>query len=116
MHLVDLIETPDELAAAIDARRKPLVIIHRDMDALAGWADGYSSKLACGMKSLGQMSLPVALNALGLRLALVADDGWLPPVTLSAMERSVSAAAILGRARALPAPAAVDRLPVVAAE
>jgi hypothetical protein len=116
MHLVDLIEDPRQLAQAIDARRKELGIIHRDLDELAGWADGYSSKLACGMKTLGGMSLPTVLKALGLRLALVADNEWLPPVTLSAMERGVSAATILGRARALPSPATVDALPVVAAE
>jgi hypothetical protein len=64
MQLVDLIEDPRQLAQAIDARRKELGIIHRDLDELAGWADGYSSKLACGMKTLGGMSLPTASRRL----------------------------------------------------
>jgi hypothetical protein len=44
---------------------------------------------SCGMKSLGHMSLPTLLSAMGLRRALVSDNTILPPVTRNAVEREL---------------------------
>jgi hypothetical protein len=54
------------LRAAIDARRRALGITFEALDQISGVADGYSSKLACGLRSFGPMSLPSILDALQL--------------------------------------------------
>jgi hypothetical protein len=70
-----LLRTPDDIVAALRARRDELNISHETIDAIALWADGYCSKLLAPepMKGLGQLSLPSLLEALGCALVLVED-------------------------------------------
>ncbi len=61
------------LARALADRRKELGLSQLATDAIAGFHDGYTGKLECGLKHLGSMSLPSILGALGLKLALIRD-------------------------------------------
>ena len=91
--LVATAETPQQIADALNVRRQELCLTITDLDEILGLAPSYCSKLfAHGYrKNLGHLSLPVMLQALGCRLAIIADDGEnaLPKVTQRAMrERS----------------------------
>jgi Cobalamin synthesis protein cobW C-terminal domain len=66
----------DELINVLIARRDELRVSHETIDAIAGWADGMTSK-ALGparRKTIGMQSLWLALPALGLRLEVVEDE------------------------------------------
>ena len=71
-----LLRTPDDIVAALRARRDELNISHETIDAIALYADGYTSKLLAPepMKGLGHISLPSLLEALGCALVLVEDS------------------------------------------
>jgi hypothetical protein len=62
------------LRAAIDARRKALALTFEALDQRAGVADAYSSKLACGLRNYGPMSLGCILGALALELEVKAIE------------------------------------------
>jgi hypothetical protein len=70
-NLVGRVVTFEDLRALIDAHRKAIGVTLLQLDDLAGIQGGYSSKLACGMKNYGQVSLPAVLGALGLELWVV---------------------------------------------
>lgn len=91
MHLLGLAETPGEIAGLLDLRRRELGLTSLAVDDVAGTQSGYASKLFCGKKRLGDMSLPALLGALGARLVVVADDAWLPAVTRREMGSANSA-------------------------
>lgn len=76
-------EDPQSLADVMNRRRIELGISQTDLDHVTGMASGYCSKIFATKynKSLGALSLPVMLGALGLKLAVVADDESLPPIT-----------------------------------
>jgi len=79
MHVfADSISTGKELREQLARRRKAIGITQRDFDDLIGVAAGYSSKLECGIRGFGDVSLPAYLSALGLKLALVEADEPLP--------------------------------------
>jgi hypothetical protein len=59
------------LRSAIDARRKALNITLLELDDLALLASGHASKLTCGTKNYGEVSLAAVLGALGAVLILV---------------------------------------------
>ncbi len=88
MRVVGECTSLSELMKLVAARRYELRIASLALDQIAGVADGYVSKLECGMKRPGDMSLPSILGALGLRLALIADDDALPARTRSAIGTS----------------------------
>ncbi len=67
-----------ELATLLAERRYALGITGLDLDAAAGLADGHVSKLECGIKRLGHVTLPTLLASLGLKLAVVESDEPLP--------------------------------------
>jgi len=56
---------------AFKLRKNDLRLTTLELDDLAGLQSGYTSKLLCGMKRPGDMSLPALLGALGCELALV---------------------------------------------
>jgi hypothetical protein len=60
-----------QLRTLIDSRRKSLGLTMLDLDDLAGVQSGYSSKIICGSKHFGNMSLGSILGALGIELAAV---------------------------------------------
>lgn len=72
---VAMAETYRELIDHISARRRELGLSCLELDDLAGLPQGYSSKLECyparHNRSLGIVSLPAILTALGLRMAVV---------------------------------------------
>ena len=80
-HSIGYARTPGEIARILAIRRTQLGITSRQLDQIAGLADGHTSKIECGTKNLGQISLPILLETLGLKLAIVADDGALPRQT-----------------------------------
>ncbi len=59
------------MRAAFKLRKNDLRLTTLELDDLAGLQTGYSSKLLCGMKRPGDMSLPALLGALGCELALI---------------------------------------------
>jgi hypothetical protein len=59
-----------DLRDAFKQRAAELGMRHLDVDDAAGWAPGYFGKLQCGMKNLGETSLPRVLMALGLELVI----------------------------------------------
>ncbi|MFO1136046.1 MAG: hypothetical protein U1E30_12785 [Rhodoblastus sp.] len=72
------ITTCDDLRRALQRRRQLLGVTSREFDDLAGLAPGHMSKLECGLRGLGQVSLPTVLSALGLRIVLVEAGEGLP--------------------------------------
>jgi hypothetical protein len=86
--MTKLLRTPDDIVAALRARKEALDISNETVDGIAQWADGYAGKLLCPepMKGLGRLSLPSLLEALGVALVLVEDsaaavrvrDKWVP--------------------------------------
>ncbi len=57
-----------ELTRLLAMRRYELGLSQTDFDAAAGWADGYAAKVEAGYRTYGKNSLPIALQALGVRL------------------------------------------------
>lgn len=88
MRVVGECRSISDVMKLVSARRYELRIASRALDDIAGVADGYVSKLECGMKRPGDMSLPSILGALGLKLLVVADDNALPARTRSAIGTS----------------------------
>jgi transcriptional regulator with XRE-family HTH domain len=82
-----------ELVALLAERRYSLGITSTALEAAAGLAQGHLSKVECGTKRLGHISLPTLLSALGLKLAVVESDEPLP----------LPVAAILNTAKTCPA-------------
>ena len=88
--IVGYASTPFEIAQVLAKRRYQLGLTGRCLDQVAGLADGHTTKLESAVKTLGQISLPTLLAALGCRLALVADDAAIPDRTREYMERLAS--------------------------
>jgi hypothetical protein len=81
LSLIAVCETLSDVAGGLDLRRRELNLSNLALDDASGLQTGYSSKIFCGMKRLGDVSLPSMLGALGCRLVLVSDDSWVPNVT-----------------------------------
>jgi transcriptional regulator with XRE-family HTH domain len=99
-----------ELVALLAERRYSLGLTSRDLEEAAGLADGHLSKIECGTKRLGHVTLPTLLSALGCRLLLIADDAAIPDVVKAELYTSASP-----RAAQRPAEAQPDALPAPAA-
>jgi hypothetical protein len=69
------IRTPEQLRQALRLRADGLDIARTALDQIAGLQDGYSAKLLAprALKGLGAVSMPLLLEALGVRLVLVED-------------------------------------------
>jgi hypothetical protein len=76
--------TYQQLMVTLDARRRQLSMTMIDLDDASGLQDGYSAKLICGMKSLGKVSTPLLLEALGVELLVVLPSAGPVEKTLSA--------------------------------
>lgn len=63
----------DDLIAAIVHRRRALGLSQLAMDHVTGLPDGYQGKLEAKVKAFGPKSLPLVLQALGLKLAVIPD-------------------------------------------
>jgi hypothetical protein len=73
-----LISDYGALLEAFRARAQELEISRTGIDSIAGWADGYASKLLSGAaakrrKIIGPLSLGLMLDTLGLKMILVED-------------------------------------------
>ena len=113
--LVGFASSPKELAELLAKRRYQLGVASRAMDDIAGLADGHVSKLECGTKTLGGMSLPLLLEAMGCRLALIADDATIPAKTKAFLHTAGSASYPHGpAATATPVPQHERDLPKAA--
>jgi hypothetical protein len=65
-------------AVRVSGRLQELEISREGIDEIAGWADGYASKLLAGAaakrrKIIGPLSLGLMLGTLGLKMILVED-------------------------------------------
>jgi hypothetical protein len=69
------VDSPATLHAALRRRAEALQVTRETLDAVTGLTSGYSSKLLSPtpQKSLGAVSMPAVLGALGCRLVLLAD-------------------------------------------
>jgi hypothetical protein len=94
-----------ELATLLTERRYALGITSLALDAAAGLAEGQTSKIECGTKRLGHVTIPTLLASLGLKLALVESGEPLPRLI----------AALLHSARQGRASRPPDALPLVEA-
>jgi hypothetical protein len=63
----------DELVALVRRRQNELKLSCLAVDEVAGLADGHFSKLTCGMKKFGPVSVFLVLEALGLRIRIEED-------------------------------------------
>jgi hypothetical protein len=76
----------DELVNLVRRRQEELGVACVTIDQVAGLADGHFSKLTCGIKRFGPMSIFLVLSALGLRIRIEEDPEatarlaprWLP--------------------------------------
>jgi hypothetical protein len=76
MRQLSSIRLYEDLQAALRERSAELGMTRIALDAKAGLADGHASKLLAPAqpKRFGWTSLPLVLQALGVRLALLNDD------------------------------------------
>ncbi|WP_426608644.1 hypothetical protein [Bradyrhizobium sp. McL0616] len=68
-----VVTTQEELLALLRSRRDELEITHEVIDRIAGWADGYASKVLSPqpIKALGEKGLALVLDALALGIARI---------------------------------------------
>src|ERR1700722_10538037 len=59
-----------QLRSAIAARRRQLGLLQLEADELSGCQPGYQGKIECGLRKLGDLSLPMVLAALDCDLYL----------------------------------------------
>ena len=75
---VVVIRTYPALRAALAARRKALGLSQLALDEIAGVHTGYTGKIECGARHLGDMSFEVMLAALGIELVVRPRDRGAP--------------------------------------
>src|SRR6476620_3634046 len=87
------INTFEGLRLALRDRRVALDVSCETVDELAGIAAGHTSKLLSptGLKKLGNVTLPLLLGALGLRLILIEDGPALERVRSRLVPRQTNA-------------------------
>jgi hypothetical protein len=93
-------ENPQEIANALDIRRRELGLRMADLDDALGFTPGYVSKIfARGYdKNLGPQSLPAMLTGLGCRLVIVHDEeAELPPIIRRTISERTGGAGIVSR-------------------
>jgi hypothetical protein len=61
-----------QLRAAIAARRRQLGLLQLEADEKSGLQPGYFGKIECGLRKLGDLSLPMVLASLDVDLYLAA--------------------------------------------
>jgi hypothetical protein len=59
------------LRVALNERRMALKMTMLELDARAGLTEGHGSKLLCGTRNFGEVTLPLLLGALGVAICLV---------------------------------------------
>ena len=69
-----MLRTDDDLLEAYRARIRELGITHQTVDAIAGWADGWTSKIMCGMKRPGPKTRETLNQTLGMAFVVVEDE------------------------------------------
>lgn len=99
--LIGVAENPQEIADALNTRRKELGLTMNELNNALGFAGNYTNKLfAHGYpKNLGKESMPAMLAAMGCRLAVVCDEQQeLPPIVRRAITEKTHGAGVIGRA------------------
>jgi hypothetical protein len=104
------VRTYEDLVRAFTARRKALGLSQRDVDAMAGVADGYTSKVemsaggstATNARGIGRQSLPRLLSAVGLTMVLVDNSSPLSRVVSRPCRSAQSEGGIKGSANMTP--------------
>jgi hypothetical protein len=74
MDILARVQSYSELRSAFAVRQRELGLTHLEVDDIAGLQTGYFSKLQCGLKNFGPMSLDAVLGALGVEIVLVRSD------------------------------------------
>lgn len=67
------IRNPGDLVGFVRQRLSEFEMTHMEADHLSGLQGGYISKLVCGTKNFGQVSLPCALGVTALKILVVED-------------------------------------------
>ena len=75
MRIVGLAVTYAELRALIKKRRIELGLSQLAFDQLAGLPDGYTGKIECGKRHLGEQSFEQVARALGVSVGLMRTSG-----------------------------------------
>jgi hypothetical protein len=68
----------DQLRQAIAARRRQLGLLQLEADERSGCQPGYQGKIECGVRKLGDLSLPMILAGLDCDLYLAPRSDALP--------------------------------------
>lgn len=91
-----LVRSYDELHAALRERAAELGISRLELDAVAGLAHGHAGKILglAQVKKLGPVSMPLVLEALAVRLALIEDAQALQRLDRVPRRRRTGAAAV----------------------
>jgi transcriptional regulator with XRE-family HTH domain len=69
-----IVRSYDDLRRAIAARRRELGLSQRDVDHRAGLTDSHLSKIECGVRHFGDLTLGLVLETLGLVLVVRPRD------------------------------------------
>jgi hypothetical protein len=85
-----VIRSYDDLVAVIRGRIVELQVSYETVDNVAGLADHHTSKLICGIKRYGLVSLGATLGALGMVLVAVEDTEQLARVRSRLVKRCTS--------------------------
>jgi hypothetical protein len=82
MRQLAVISNYRELIAVLRARAEALDVSNLTLDEISGLPSGYAGKVLSinGRRHLGPLSLPLLLDSLGLRLAVLEDEQLLAQV------------------------------------
>jgi hypothetical protein len=103
-----VVSSREDLIALVRARQDELNVSCATADQLAGLADGHFSKLTCGSKGFGFLSLFLILPALGLRIVIEEDPEMTAKLRRRWTPRSEAAIRRLRQKSARPASTHAD--------
>lgn len=69
-----MIRDVDDMVKAWRARIHEIGVTHQTVDFIAGWADGYCSKLLCGMRKPGPQTIALMNAALAIGFRPLVDE------------------------------------------
>lgn len=68
-----LIRSSADMVAIFRARIEELELTHREVDEIAGWADGYCGKILSSMKRPGALTIERMCGALAMAFVPIVD-------------------------------------------
>jgi hypothetical protein len=101
-----IVSSREDLLALVRRRQDDLNVSCLSIDDLAGLAQGHFSKISCGLKGFGPLSLFLVLQALGLRMKIEEDPDMVARLRARWTPRNEAAVRKQRRKSAQPASAA----------